>query len=78
MTTIQIPDATYETLRRIAGDGPIETIVAEAVEEFRRKRLIDESNAAFAAIQADPEEREALRLEREEWDGTLGDGLKDY
>jgi hypothetical protein len=76
MTTVQIPDTTYETLRRLAGNGPIDPILIEAVEDLRRKRMLDETNAAFAAIEADPASREDLRREREELEGTIGDGLE--
>jgi hypothetical protein len=77
MATVQIPDRTYETLRRLAGNGPIDPIISEAVEDLRRKRMLDETNAAFAVIESDPEVREELRREREELEGTLGDGLQE-
>ena len=76
MTTVQIPDRTYETLRRLAGNGPIDPIITEAVEDLRRKRMLDEANSAFAIIAADPEAREEMRREREELEGTLDDGLE--
>jgi len=75
MTAVQIPDRTYETLRQLAGNGPIDPIITEAVEDLRRKRMLDEANAAFAVVESDPEAREELRRERKELEATLDDGL---
>ena len=77
MQTIQVPDATYETARRLAGDGPVESVIAEAVEALRRKRLLEEINIGFANLQSDPMAWAAELQERETTEGTLGDGLEE-
>ncbi len=76
MQTIQLPDATYEAALRLAGDSPVESVIAEAVEALRRMRLLDEINAGFAALRSDPEAWAAELEERRETEGAIGDGLE--
>lgn len=46
-----------------------------AAEMYRRHRLLEESNRAFAALRANPEAWSIEQAERETWDMTLADGL---
>jgi predicted DNA-binding protein len=76
-TTIRIPRATHERLKSLAarsGDQ-IADIVTRAVEEEARRRFMQEFNAAYARLKADPEAWAAYRTELAEWDATLSDGL---
>ena len=49
---------------------------ARAVEAYRRQRILDLSNAAYAALRADPRAWQDLLDERAAWDVTLADGLE--
>ena len=76
-TTIRIPRATHERLKSLAartGDQ-IADIVTRAVEEEARRRFMQEFNAAYARLKADPEAWAACKSELAEWDATLSDGL---
>jgi hypothetical protein len=73
--TVRVTEATQRTLRDLAQemDEPIQEVVSIAVEAYRRQRLLEQTNAAYAALRADPEGwREELE-EREHWDNTLAD-----
>lgn len=49
--------------------------LAHAVKEYWGRRIIEASNDAYRALQADPQARQALHEERAAWDATLTDGL---
>jgi hypothetical protein len=53
----------------------MQEVVELAVEQYRRQRLLAATNAAYAALQADPAAMREVREERAAWDVTLGDGL---
>lgn len=76
MPTVRIPERTYQILRELTGEGSQQEVLAEAVEDLRRKRLIEATNAAYAALKADPAAWAEWQAEREAWDATLGDGLE--
>ncbi len=73
--TVRVTELTQRTLRDLAQemDEPIQEVVSKAVEAYRRQRLLEQTNAAYAALRSDPEGwREELE-ERELWDNTLAD-----
>jgi predicted transcriptional regulator len=78
MTTIEVSENTRAKLRELAlATGDSEDEVAEkAIELYRRRYLLDATNAAYAALRNDSEARRELEAERLEWDGTLSDGLE--
>lgn len=75
---VRVTDETRIALRELARDmnEPMQTVLAKAVEEYRRRRILESSNVAYAALKADPAAWQALQDERSEWDATLGDGLE--
>ena len=50
-------------------------LLDEAVEALRRQRFLEQLNAAYATLRADPRAWEAIESERRAWDVTLPDGL---
>ncbi len=76
--TVRISVKSKETLKRLAEQTgkKMQTVLDEAVESYRRQRLLDEANAAFAALREDKSAWEAEQEERAAWDVTLEDGLK--
>jgi hypothetical protein len=76
--TVRIDEATRQKLREISAreKEPMHVVLAKAIEEYRRKRFLQEANAAFARLKRDPKAwREELE-ERAAWDVTIGDGLE--
>jgi len=76
-TTIRVSARTHDMLRELAHTvgAPMQEVVEQAVEQYRRQRLLAATNAAYAALQADPAAQQELREERAAWDVTLADGL---
>jgi hypothetical protein len=78
-TTIRISEKTHAVLRDLAAaEGkPMADLVAQAIERYRRERLLDAHNAAYAALRADPQAWAEYEEELRVWDVTLKDGLED-
>ena len=75
--TIRISDSAHGTLRELSRtEGkPMLALIDEAVEALRRQRFLEQVNAAYATLRADPRSWAALEAERRSWDVTLADGL---
>jgi hypothetical protein len=76
-TTVRIEERTQETLKTLAAESgtSMQEVLARAVEAYRRQHLIDQTNAAYAALRRDPAAWQAEQAERAAWDATLSDGL---
>ncbi len=77
-TTIRVSAKTHNTLRDLARaiGAPMQEIIEQAVEQYRRQRLLAATNAAYAALCADPDAWQEVKEERVVWDVTLADGLE--
>jgi hypothetical protein len=75
--TIGISDASYQILRQLAErtGEPITTVLHKAVDDYRRKLFLEELNAGYAALRADPTAWAEIEEERRSMDGCLMDGL---
>ncbi len=75
---VRVTKSTREVLRELAAKTgePMQTILERAIEEYRRRRFLEETNAAYAALQQDKAEWERFQQEQAEWDVTLLDGLE--
>jgi hypothetical protein len=56
---------------------PMQAVLDEAIERYRRDKFLDDVNAAFARLRADPKAWKEEQAERALWDKTLADGLED-
>jgi predicted transcriptional regulator len=74
-TTVRLTDETRAVLRQLARDSEesMQTVLAKAVEAYRRQRLLEQTNEAYAALRQDANAWNALLEERAEWDATLED-----
>lgn len=78
-TTVRVSEPTHRTLRELSeqlGES-MQGILDQAIEEYRRKRVLQQANAGYAALRADPGEWKEELAERADWDATLSDGLGD-
>jgi hypothetical protein len=75
--TTRISEATHVTLRKMskAEGKPMLALLDEAVEILRRKRFLEQVNAAYATLRADRGAWKTIEAERRAWDTTLPDGL---
>lgn len=79
-TTVRIAESSKSALEEIAdriGATQIE-VLAEAIEEYRRKVILDAVNKSFASLRENEKVRKEYEEELEDWDGTLADGLEEY
>ena len=78
-TTIRVSEKTRDTLHALARDVgvPMAEVVEQAIEAYRRQRILDTANAQYAALRADSEAWAEVQTERAVWDVTLTDGLED-
>ena len=77
--TVRITARTRATLRALARhEGQtMQEVLDLAIEQYRRRRFLDETNAAFARVREDPAAWGEVREERAAWEESLGDGLED-
>lgn len=75
--TVRIDQETWEVLKELAEllGEPMQKVLTEAIEAQRRRFVLEKSNAAFAALRADPQAWQEEHAERREWDATLADAL---
>ena len=76
-TTVRVKEETRAALRELANqtNQSMQDVLARAVELYRRERILEETNAAYAALRADPQHWQEEQQERAAWDATLADGL---
>lgn len=75
--TVRVSFKTGEILRELAkrAGEPMQAVLDKAIEEYRRKRFLEEANQAFAALKSNPVEWKDELDERKVWDNALNDGL---
>ena len=77
MPTIRVSERTHKYLQSLSKslNKPMQTILEQAVEEYRRAVLLDKLNDEYAALRADPDAWKEVLEERRLLEGTLADGL---
>lgn len=76
---VQVSKGTYRTLCGLSDQlgMPIQGVLDQAIEEYRRKRLLEQANAGFAALCVDSQAWQEELAERAQWESTLADGQTD-
>ncbi len=79
-TTIRVSAATHASVRRMAEaqQTSLSEVVADAVAQLEKKKMLEAFNADYARLKADPEAAAELAAEMSEFDGTLYDGLEEW
>lgn len=77
-TSIRIDEQALAVLRELARKQrqPMQTVLREAIDSYRREKFLEGANAAFAALRSNPEAWREEQHERDLWDRTTGDGLE--
>jgi hypothetical protein len=77
MAQTRILDSDHALLLELAASTgkQHQEIIHEALEAFHRNRMLDEINAAFAAVKRDDTAWRDEQPERMAWDGTAADGV---
>jgi hypothetical protein len=78
-TTIRVAVATRDALQDLARATGVsmQQVLDQALEQYRRRQILEATNAAYADLQKNPTAWAELHEERAEWDSTLMDGLEE-
>ncbi|MBI1976495.1 MAG: hypothetical protein HYS56_03190 [Candidatus Omnitrophica bacterium] len=52
------------------------TMLDRVIEDYRRRRLLEQANTAYEVLKKDPKQWEAYQREMQLWDQALSDGLR--
>jgi predicted transcriptional regulator len=74
---VRITEATRGRLRSLAEreERSMQAVLEDAVEAYRRQKLLEQVNAAYADLRRDESAWADVQAERAAWDRTLADGL---
>lgn len=77
-TSIRIDEHALAVLRELARKQrqPVQTVLKDAIDSYRREKFLEEANAAFAALRRNAEAWNEEERERQLWDHAIGDGLE--
>ncbi len=77
MAQTRILDSDHALLQELAATTGMQhqEIIHEALAAYNRDRMLDEINAAFAAVKRDESAWREEQAERTAWDGTALDGV---
>ena len=77
-TSIRIEAHALAILRELSQrqHQPMQAVLNEAIDSYRRQKFLEDANAAFAALRNDPEAWREEQQEREIWNRTITDGLE--
>ena len=78
-TTIRVSLRTRDLLQELAqtSGSSMQAVLEQALEQYRRQQLLEETNAAYAALRAAPEAWADLEQERLAWQQTLADSSEE-
>jgi len=77
-SSIRIDEQALAVLRELARRQrqPVQTVLKQAIDSYRREKFLEEANAAFAVLRSNSEAWSEEQQERNLWDQTAGDGLE--
>jgi hypothetical protein len=74
---VRINPGTHRALVALAEqcDCSLQQALEEAIEQQRRRLLVERANAAYATLRADKKAWKNWKRELQQFDATLGDGI---
>jgi len=78
-STVRIDDESHAILQEISKQEkePMQRIVRKAVENYKRDLFLRKCNEAYSTLKSDTGAWKEELGEREAWDVTISDGLKE-
>ena len=75
-TQVRVSNTTHELLRSLSKEfgQSMQTIIEEALQQYRRRRFLEGLNEDFKALKEDEQAWQEELEERAMWDKTLLDG----
>jgi predicted transcriptional regulator len=78
--TVRISERTHQELVQLSNqfNESMQTLMEQAVEEYKRKILFEQANIAYSKLREDPVAWKQAQAERELWEyNTIADGLQE-
>ncbi len=77
-TQVRVSNSTHQTLRSLSMEvgESMQTIIEQAVEQYRRQRFLEGLNQDFKALKEDTQSWQEELEERQLWDKTSLDGVE--
>ena len=75
---VRISSQSYQILKSLSQDKgqSMQSVIDEAIEDFRRRKMLEATNEAFSTLKADKKAWKEELNERELWENTLSDGVE--
>ena len=75
--TVRVTAETRDLIQELARESnqSMQSLIARAVEQYRRQLVLQRANDAYAALRAQPEGWAEELEERHIWESTLADNL---
>ena len=72
---VRIAGDTWVILKELSSktNTSMQDIIQKAVEDYRRKKILEETNEAFLRLKSNTAAWQEEQKERAEWESTLGD-----
>ena len=74
---VRISKSSYNTLKSLSQGRSMQSVIDEAIEDLRRRRILEATNEAFAELKKNKALWKEELAERALWEKTLADGLSD-
>jgi len=74
-TSVRVTEETWSMIKELATktNTTMQEVIHQAIEDYRRKKILEETNQAFLRLKANPEAWQEEMQERQEWENTIGD-----
>lgn len=75
---VRISSQSYQILKSLSQEKgqSMQSVIDQAIEDLRRRKMLEATNDAFSALKADKKEWEDELKERGLWENTLLDGVE--
>ena len=75
---VRISSQSYRVLKSLSQEKgqSMQAVIDEALEDLRRRKMLEATNEAFSALKATPKKWKGELEERELWETTLSDGVE--
>ena len=75
---VRISSNSYQILKELARDEgqTMQSLIDAALEDLRRRKILEATNQAFAALKENEVEWKEELAERQLWENTLSDGVE--
>jgi hypothetical protein len=76
---VRISASSYRILKTLSQEKgrSMQSVIDQAIEDLRRRKLLEETDLAFSRLRADKEAWKDEAGERKIWENTLFDGVEE-